>query len=98
MIPRRKFYHPSEGLEGSSSIGPALANLRDTRVTIPLSGEIMRDNWRKTEMHEGPSCASSERTGKCVFYESWAEASLPEELSKVDRAGDLPRGWGHSRI
>ena len=89
MIPRKEFYHPSEGLEDSSSIGPALANLRETGVTIPLSGEIMRDNWRKTEMHGGPSCASSEWTGKCVFYENCVEALLPKDLNQVDRGCDL---------
>ena len=69
-VSRKEFYHPSEGLEGSSSVGPVLANLRDTRVTIPQTGEIIRDNWRKAAMHESPTCALGEWTGKCVLDEN----------------------------
>ena len=60
MVPSKEFYDPSEGLERSSMIGPVLSNLRDTRVTIPLMGKSVRDNWRKAAMHECPTCTSEE--------------------------------------
>ena len=28
--------------------------------------------------------------GKCVFFETWQEASEPEEISNVDGRSDLP--------
>ena len=58
VVPRKEFYHPSEGLERSTMIGPVLANLRDSRATIPQMGKTIKDNWRKAAMHESPTCAS----------------------------------------
>ena len=42
VVPRKEFYHPSEGLERSAMSGPALANLRDLRVTIPQVEKAIR--------------------------------------------------------
>ena len=58
VVPRKEFYHPNEGLERSAVIRPILANLRDLRLTIPLVGKAIKDNWRKAEMHESPTSDS----------------------------------------
>lgn len=48
VVPRKEFYHPSEGLERSVMTGPVLASLRDLRLTITSSGKVARssDAWR----------------------------------------------------
>ena len=63
VVPRKDFYHPSEWLERSAATGPILANFRDWRLTIPLVGKAVKDNWRKAEMHESPTSDSEEWTG-----------------------------------
>ena len=42
-------------------------------------------------MEDGPS-AGELWAGKCVFYETWNAATNPAEISRVDRASDLPGG------
>ena len=98
VVPRKEFYHPSEGLERSTMIGPVLSSPRDSRVTIPQREKIVKDNWRKVAMHESPTCTSEEWTGKFIFCENWAGASMPEEVNQVDRAGDLPGGLVFTNI
>ena len=55
VVPRREFYHPSEGLERSVTTGPVLANLRDLRLTITSLGKVVKDNWRKAGVQGGPT-------------------------------------------
>ena len=43
-------------------------------------------------MEDGPCVEEDQWTGKCVFYEDWAEASEPAEVFRVDRATELPGG------
>ena len=50
VVPRKEFYHPSEGLERSVTPGPMLANLGDLRKTIASSGKVLKDNWREAGM------------------------------------------------
>ena len=49
VVPRREFYHPSEG-EG----GPDLSVLSGRRIAIPSSGKMIRDNWKTTSIRYGP--------------------------------------------
>ena len=53
VVPRKEFYHPSEGLERSMTPGPMLANLGDLRKTIASSGKVVMDNWREAGMQGG---------------------------------------------
>ena len=88
-VPRKEFYHPSEGERG-----PDLSTLHNTRLTIPSLGRSIKDDWRATAVNDGPTASSSEElwVGKCVFYETFDEASELEEIGRVDRAVDLPGG------
>ena len=65
-----------------------LANLGDLRRTITSLGKVVQDYWRKAEMQAGPYEDLESWTGSCIFRESWSTTS--EEVSQVDRAGDLP--------
>ena len=53
VVPRWEFYHTSEGAERSTAPGPMLEDL-GLRKTIASEVEAVQDNWRKTEMEEGP--------------------------------------------
>ena len=86
VVPRKEYYHPSEGAERSETQGPLLEDLADFRRTILSDGKVVQDNWRKAEASEGPGL---ERwTGSCIFREKWSATS--EEVNRVDRAADLP--------
>ena len=87
VVPMKEFYHPSEGVERSSIPGPRLADLGNLIRTITSDGKVVQDDWRKTEMAEGP-CEVGTWTGSCVFRESWAATS--EEIHQIDRAADVP--------
>ena len=50
VVPRREFYHPSEG-EG----GPDLSTLSGKRITVPSDGKPIRDDWKTTAIEDGPS-------------------------------------------
>ena len=55
-------------------------------------GKSIKDDWRKTAVGDGPTAPLSEElwVGKCVFFETWDEASEPAEVSRVDRYAELP--------
>ena len=55
-------------------------------------GKSIKGDWRKTAVEDGPTAPLSEElwVGKCVFFETWDEASEPEEVSRVDRSAELP--------
>jgi len=61
VVPRREFYHPSEG-EG----GPDLSTLSNKGLTVPSDGKSNRDDWRTVAIEDGPS-AGELWAGKCVF-------------------------------
>ena len=61
VIPRKEFYHPSEG-----ECGPDVSTLRNTRLTVPSVGKSIRDDWRATPVEDGPS-AGEVWVGKCVL-------------------------------
>ena len=73
VVPRMGYCHPSQG-EG----GPDLSVLSGTRITIPSSGKMVRDNWKNTGAGDGPM-GGEPWTGKCVFYETWEDATKSEE-------------------
>ena len=86
VVPRKEFYHPSEGGERSSSPGPLLEDLGDLRKTITPDGKVVQDNRREMETTDGPCLENW--TGSCIFRESWSTTS--EEVNQIDRAADLP--------
>ena len=61
VVPRREFYHPSEGSADSSTpmLCPDLYILRDTMLTMPSVGKSMKDDWRTTAMESGPCVEES---------------------------------------
>ena len=91
-VPRRDAFYPNEGEHG-----PNLATLRNTRVTIPSKGPQVKDDWRKEAAGNDLTAPVSDElwVGRCIFYETWNEASESEEISRVDPVGvggrpDLP--------
>ena len=65
-----------------------LADLGDLSRTIASEGKVVQDNWRKTEMAEGPCEDSAIWAGSCIFRESWSTTS--EEVHQIDRAAGIP--------
>ena len=96
VVPRREFYHTSEGSERSTTPGPMLANLGDLRRTITSSGNVVQDNWRKAKMKEGPYEDLESWIASCIFRERWSTTSEdlsclePVGLKQIDRAADIP--------
>ena len=67
VVPRKRCYHPGEGLGEDRIPGPVLDDLLDLRKTITTDGQEIQDDWRTTEESDGPSEALEEWTGECVF-------------------------------
>ena len=67
VVPRKEFYHPSEGLGRSMTPGPMLANLGYLRKTITSSGNVVKDTWREPGMQEAMGPGTPPNTGQVLF-------------------------------
>ena len=61
-----------------------MSTLSSRRLTVPDVGKSIRDDWRTVAVGDGPS-AGERWVGKCVFYETWNDATESAEVDPVSR-------------